>query len=353
MYYLSYSVQCGIKTLLTKPSPKSTEQKPSCSEYNTALFSVASALPKLTNSMSMDPSKREEICLKVKPKDLKLIHQVKHEGKEIMNSLVLAKKSCTLVSANQVLVNAGSSHNPIYLDSDEDSSHSIVLLTRVAVDQIRIGRFRCGRTRFNCPSLRCFDNHFTIYVWEKKRDDDDEKEMKISFQIEILYSDLTYASFSRKDELCFCVFAMSCKPKEIPVALHRKDSKLLGKFYHDSKNIRESSIIVTSTQRKPIQRLRKLFLKYCPDVMSVLLNKELRKFKPKAYLKSHGIRQKSSIRKPFPDGHVTSGTSEILVYPKQESAHGAVTLTMNDVSRLQPGVYLNDNLLDFYLQYLY
>ena len=41
------------------------------------------------------------------------------------------------------------------------------------------------------------------------------------------------------------------------------------------------------------------------------------------------------------------------MYPKKDSYHGAITLTMNDVSRLQPGVYLNDNLLDFYLQYLY
>jgi len=44
---------------------------------------------------------------------------------------------------------------------------------------------------------------------------------------------------------------------------------------------------------------------------------------------------------------------EILVYPKHKTGRGAVTLTMNDIRRLKPGVYINDNLLDFYLSYLY
>jgi len=43
----------------------------------------------------------------------------------------------------------------------------------------------------------------------------------------------------------------------------------------------------------------------------------------------------------------------ILVYPKHKTGRGAVTLTMNDIRRLKPGVYINDNLLDFYLSYLY
>jgi len=44
---------------------------------------------------------------------------------------------------------------------------------------------------------------------------------------------------------------------------------------------------------------------------------------------------------------------EILVYPKHKTGRGAVTLTMNDIRRLKPGIYINDNLLDFYLSYLY
>jgi Ulp1 family protease len=78
------------------------------------------------------------------------------------------------------------------------------------------------------------------------------------------------------------------------------------------------------------------------------------KIKSKQYLKEHGLLPwKSKHFGSFRDDQKVDGEKEILVYPKHDSSHGAIILTMNDVRRLKPGVYLNDNLLDFYLQYLW
>jgi hypothetical protein len=207
--------------------------------------------------------------------------------------------------------------------------------TSVAVDEIRIGRFPCKRAQFSNPSVQFCDSHFSLHVWEKRVSDADEKEIKVCFEIQIKYCSLTYAAFSKTNKFCFCVFVMSSKPKWNLDPAHSTDSNLLGKYRHDSENIQESSIIITSKQCRPIQKIRKLFIKYCPDVMSVLLDKESRKLKPKAYLTAHGLRQKS-LRKKCPDGYKAIGTSKILVYPTHEN--DGVTLTINDISRLKPGV---------------
>jgi len=282
-----------------------------------------------------------------------LARQAKIEEKKVLNFVIPTNEQSKRTNTKQVLIKSGSSQNPIQLDSDDDGCPSTIFSTKLAVDQIRIGRFACGRTRYEYPSVQCCDKHFTLHVWEQERNNGDKKEMKIRFEIEIIYSNLTYAAFSRRNRLCFCVFALSSTPTEILDPIQSEESKLLGKFRHDSENIRESSIIITSSLREPIKRIKNLFSKHCPDILDVLSKKERRKLKPKAYLKAHRLWRKSSSRVPFNREYRGFGSSEILVYPKKDSSHGAVTLTMNDVSRLQPGVYLNDNLLDFYLQYLY
>lgn len=148
---------------------------------------------------------------------------------------------------------------------------------------------------------------------------------------------------------------MSSSPREIVGALDNVESKLVGKFRHDSENKREKSIILTSSRHEPILTIRKQFLKNCPpNLRNALLNKEIRKFKPKVYLKSHGIRLvRSKQNEVFPENNEALGLLEVLVYPTGGDSRGAVSLSLNDVSRLRPGVYLNDNILDFYLRYMY
>jgi len=55
--------------------------------------------------------------------------------------------------------------------------------------------------------------------------------------------------------------------------------------------------------------------------------------------------------------HIGGGDKIILIYPdsdcKNGGKYGAVALTVSDLFRLQPHVYLNDNLIDFYLRYIY
>jgi len=259
------------------------------------------------------------------------------------------KKRRKLESIDQ---DTGSSHNPIYLDSDEGGCAQVPL--GVAVDQICIGRFICKRrsdsfTQFACPSVQCSDNHFTLHVWEIERDADTEKDMTVSFEIVIAYASLTYAAFSKKNNSGYCVFTISNSPTEILTHNKSSKTKLQGRFQYDSESMLERSIVITSTPRNQIHRLRKEFIKICPDMMKKLLRRKSRKKKATAFLKAHGIRLKPNLQEKRKMG----GNCEILIYPRRESSHGAVTLTENDVSRLQPRQYLNDNILDFYLRYLF
>jgi len=312
-----------------------------CSSYPP----VVSRIHSLSDIKSQSSSLVTVTCPKVKPK-------AKQAAKSDLKPPIPATERFEMKINNQGEVKTGSSQNPIYLDSDEDNCLNTTSSTDLAVDQICIGRFACRRTPYYYPYVQCYDNHFTLHVWQWERNKDDTEEIKIDVKIVILYSNLTYAAFSRRSNLCFCVFTLSSMPVEILEPIKDEESKLLGKFCHDSDNIQESSIIITSGLSHPIKQIRNLFSKYCHDVLHVLLKKERRKLKPKAYLKAHGLWRRSSSRAFYHEQRAL-GSSEILVYPKKDRSHGAVTLTMSDVSRLQPGVYLNDNLLDFYLQYLY
>jgi len=153
----------------------------------------------------------------------------------------------------------GSSCNPITLDSDEEKSKWNV---RVPVDDIRIGEFSCKRTRFDYPSLQCFEKLLTLYVWDKKRNDDDEREGKESFEVDIPYSKLTYASFNKCNKFCYCVFETSANLLERrPNEIHGKGDSLEGKFIHNAHNMQKRSILVASVREDEIVRIRKQFLK--------------------------------------------------------------------------------------------
>jgi len=308
-------------------------------------YPVASRIHSLSDFKSQSSQLVTVTCPKVKPK-------AKWAAKSVLKSAIPATECFEMKNDKQGEVKSGSSQNPIYLDSDEDNCLNTTSSTDLAVDQICIGRFACRRTPYYYPFVQCYDNHFTLHVWQWERNKDDTEEIKIDVKIVILYSNLTYAAFSRRSNLCFCVFTLSSMPVEIHEPVKNEESKLWGKFRHDSENIQESSIIITSSLSHPIKQIRNLFSKYCHDILHVLLKKERRKLKPKAFLKAHGLWRRSSSRAFYHEQRVL-GSAEILVYPKKDRSHGAVTLTMSDVLRLQPGVYLNDNLLDFYLQYLY
>jgi len=271
------------------------------------------------------------------------------------NTELQSNKRGILKSRTQV---TGSSHNPIYLDSDEKEKDVIPL--GVAVDQICIGQFSCRRNHFDpptdvsFPSVRCDDSHFTLHVWKNWHANNNEKETETNHEIVVEYSSLNYAAFGKKRNSGFCVFTMSTKPREILDTSKNSATNLLENFRNNSKNLMEKSIVIVSSREEQITLIKKQFLKLCPDVMKKLLKPKRGKKKPGLFLKAHGIRLKPSfcIRNKDARKNVF-GNSAILLYPKQESSHGAIILTENDISRLRPHEYLNDNLIDFYLRYLY
>jgi len=255
------------------------------------------------------------------------------------------EKQLTISVPGVQAVDTGSSRNPITLDSDEEKSKKS---ERIPVDEIRIGEFCCRRTRFDYPSVQCFENVLTLYVWDKKRNDEDEREGKESFEVDIPYSKLTWATFNKCSKFCYCLFETSASPLERRSNQARgTGGSLEGKFVHNSSNFQKRSIVVASVREEEIIRIRKHFLKNCPDGKK--LKAKGSRPKSKEYLKYHGL--KTIKRRGSDDPKVDK--EQILVYPKNESAKGAVLLTLSDVRRLQPGVYLNDNLLDFYMQYLF
>lgn len=256
----------------------------------------------------------------------------------------------TNVPGNQVMVHTGSSLNPITVDSDEERSQN---KRRIPVDDIRIGEYCCARTRFDYPSVQCHENVVTLYVWDKKHDDEDEKEGKESFEVDIPYSSLTYATFSKSNKLCYIVFEMSRDPLERrSTQTHSNTGCLQGKFMYNSHNPRKRSIVIASVREENILLLRKQFDAFFPDGKTLKAKRP--HIKSKKYLRFHGLKvHKVKRRDSLRDVPEIDGEEEILVYPTQKSSRGAVILTMSDVRRLQPGVYLNDNVLDFYLQYLY
>jgi hypothetical protein len=153
----------------------------------------------------------------------------------------------------------GSPLNPISLDSDEEKSQ---MKDRVPVDDIRIGEYGCARTHFDYPSVRFFEEVITLYVWDKKYSDEYEKE---SFEVDIPYSSLTHARFSKKKKLCYCVFETSRGLSERwSSSAHHRSGNLEGKFIHDSKNIRQRSIVIASEREDRILFLRKQFINFCP-----------------------------------------------------------------------------------------
>jgi len=91
----------------------------------------------------------------------------------------------------------------------------------------------------------------------------------------------------------------------------------------------------------------KLQEKVCSSLKSISLVSELMSCKKAGSAASVADR----IVKSDIDEAVSN--DEILVYPKQKIGRGAVTLTFNDIGKLKPGNSLSDNLLDFYLSYLY
>jgi len=258
--------------------------------------------------------------------------------------------SKTNAEGTQASVYTGSSLNPITVDSDEEKSQN---KAKVPVDDIRIGEYGCARTRFDYPSVECSEDVVTLYVWDKKRNDEDEKEGKETFEVDIPYPTITYATFSKSNKLCYIVFETSKDPLERrSVNSHSRTGCLEGKFIHNSQNTRKRSIVIASAREDRILLIRKQFHKFFPEGKGLKATRP--NIKSKKYLKFHGLKvHKVKRRGSLCEAPQIDGEEEILVYPGQETSRGAVTLTMNDVRRLQPGVYLNDNLLDFYLQYLY
>jgi len=210
-----------------------------------------------------------------------------------------------------------------------------LLYNRIPVDDICIGDYECARTRLVNPCVQCFENVVTLYVWDNKRIDEDEKKR---FEVDIPYSSITYVTFSKSNDLSYIVFETSRDPLERRSKKTRsKTGGFKGKFIHNSHHMRKKSIMIASTPGR-ILLIRKQFNTFFPEGKGLKAKRP--HVKSKEYVDCHGLKVR-----PVDEEKV------ILEYP--ELSGNAVTLTSIDVWGLQPGVFLSTKILYFYLQYLY